>query len=109
GASGRVGDGQRGGVGGVVGVGVAGGGSRAGGAIPECPAIRESRARAGALEGDGRALVAGQSRASVGGGRSRGRRGRGGIDDDGAGVVREGPVLVSDPAEGGAVAGGVVT
>src|SRR5262249_32957567 len=90
GESERVGDGQRGGVGAVIRVGVAGGGSRAGGAIPECPAIRESRARAGGPEGDGRSLVAGQSGSGVGGGGD-------GVDGDGGGVVGEAAVLVRDP------------
>src|SRR5262249_24771674 len=91
GASERVGDGQRGGVGAVIRVGVAGGGSRAGGAVAECPGVAQPRARAGALEGDGRSLVAGQSRSGVGGG-------GGGGDGGGGGGVGEAARLVRDPA-----------
>src|SRR5262249_38141044 len=91
GASERVGDGQRGGVGAVIRVGVRWGqGSGCGRPVAECPGVAQPRARAGALEGDGRALVAGQSRPGVGGG-------GGGGDGDGGGVVGEAAVLVRDP------------
>src|SRR5262249_56544569 len=80
-----------GGVGAVIRVGVRWGqGSGCGRPVAECAGVAQPLACAGALEGEGGSLVAGQSRSGVGGG-------GGGVDGDGGGVVGEAAILVRDP------------